>query len=62
VRPARLRVRLEILAWELEEAQRKASWDLRHDQAGSERTAWWRAASLISSAVLEPNLPAGEAT
>ncbi len=54
-----MRVRLELLAWELEEAQRKAGWDLRHEPAGGERTAWRRAASLASGAVLEPGLPVG---
>jgi hypothetical protein len=38
-----LRVRLHVLAWELEEAGRKASWPARHESAGPERTAWLRA-------------------
>jgi hypothetical protein len=39
--------RLRVLAWELEEAGRKASWSNRHERRGDETTAWFRAPGLL---------------
>jgi hypothetical protein len=43
--------KLEILAWELDEAGRRQSWSVRYEPKGGERTAWLRAAAQLSGAV-----------
>jgi len=45
------RARLDLLAWELEEASRKSSWHARHEPKAAEATAWLRAASLLDGRV-----------
>lgn len=42
------RVRLEVLAWELEEYLRKRSWTVRYEEEGPEGTAWVRAVHTLS--------------
>jgi hypothetical protein len=42
-----LRARLEIIAWELEEAGRKSSWSYRYEARGDEDSAWRRAPVLL---------------
>jgi hypothetical protein len=42
-----LRTRLEVLAWELDEAGLKSSWSVRHEPKGGETSAWLRAPVLI---------------
>lgn len=51
--PARavLLARLDVLAWELAEADRKQAWPLRYQPSGPETTAWLRAAALLDGSV-----------
>jgi hypothetical protein len=42
-----LRARLEVIAWELDEAGLKSSWSVRHEPKGDETSAWLRAPVLI---------------
>ena len=42
------RVRLEILAWELAESNRKDNWSVRYENKGWEQTAWRRAVAQYS--------------
>jgi hypothetical protein len=46
-----LRARLAVLAWELEEAGRRASWSVRHERNGDELTAWKRAPAQLDGRV-----------
>ncbi len=43
----RLRTRLRETAWEVSEDGLKQAWDLRHEPAGRERTAWRRVPAII---------------
>jgi hypothetical protein len=43
-------VRLETIAWELEESVRKTGWDFRHETQGPEADAWRRAPALLDGA------------
>ena len=45
-----LRARLDLLGWELEEAERKRSWFARWEQAGREASAWRRLPGLLGGA------------
>ncbi len=45
-----LRARLDLLGWELEEAERKRSWFARWEQAGREAGAWRRLPGLLGGA------------
>jgi hypothetical protein len=47
---ARLAI-LAILAWELDEANRKRSWSFRHESDGDEETAWLRATAQLDGQV-----------
>ena len=42
------RVRLEVLAWELAEFDRKMNWSVRYENKGWEQTAWKRAVAQYS--------------
>jgi hypothetical protein len=43
--------RLDVLAWELAEADRKQAWALRYQPAGPETGAWQRAAAMVDGAM-----------
>jgi hypothetical protein len=43
--------RLDVLAWELAEADRKQAWALRYQPAGPETGAWLRAAAMVDGAM-----------
>lgn len=43
-----LRVKFEIMRWELNETLRKSAWSSRPEQDGDDPTAWRRAIRLIS--------------
>jgi hypothetical protein len=51
--PARevLLARLDLLGWELAEADRKRSWTLRYQPVGAEAGAWLRAAAMLDGGV-----------
>jgi len=42
------RIRLEVLAWELAEFDRKVNWSVRYENKGWEQTAWKRAVAQYS--------------
>jgi hypothetical protein len=42
------RVRLEVLAWELAEFDRKYNWSVRYENKGLEQSAWERAVAQYS--------------
>jgi hypothetical protein len=46
-----LLARLDVLAWELAEADRKQAWALRYQPSGPEATAWLRATALVDGGV-----------
>jgi hypothetical protein len=46
-----LLARLDVLAWELAEADRKQAWALRYQPTGPETTAWLRAAAMVDGGV-----------
>jgi len=46
-----LLARLDALAWELAEADRKQAWALRYQSIGPESTAWLRAAAMVDGGV-----------
>jgi hypothetical protein len=46
-----LLARLDVLRWELAEADRKRAWALRYQPAGPETSAWLRAAAMVDGAV-----------
>lgn len=50
--------RAGVLAWELEEADRKRAWSARHQARGDESTAWRRAAVWLDGHVLLGGPPA----
>jgi hypothetical protein len=52
-----LQARIGLLSYELDEAERKASWDARWELRGSEMVAWRRAPTLLDGAVLGPFAP-----
>jgi hypothetical protein len=52
-----LQARIGFLSYELDEAERKASWDARWEIRGSEMVAWRRAPTLLDGAVLGPFAP-----
>jgi hypothetical protein len=45
------RARLQVLAWELGELDRKAGWSTRHEPSGPERDAWLRAFAAVDGHV-----------
>jgi hypothetical protein len=57
--------RLDVLGWELAEADRKQAWALRYQPTGPEADAWLRAAAIVDGRVflggparsLEPTRP-----
>jgi hypothetical protein len=51
--PARavLLARLDVLRWELAEADRKQAWALRYQPTGPEASAWLRAAAMVDGGV-----------
>jgi hypothetical protein len=53
--------RLTTLAWELDEAGRKASWSFRYESHGPEMTAWYRAPALLDGRVFLGAPPANPA-
>jgi hypothetical protein len=46
-----LSARLSVLAWELDEAERKERWDARHEICGPESGAWRRAPAALDGRV-----------
>lgn len=54
---AHAQARLEILAWELRESERKRAWSYRHELAGPEQHAWLRVIAQVDGRVFRGGAP-----